>query len=148
MSHDDQRTRVRGGPDLDAAQIAGLPLRHPRSTLRWVAATIVLLVVAIIVYTLVDNQNAGSTLQAIQAAQPYAPDTAALKCNSTPAPAGVIANLKTTPLARPELDKVRVTFRVRNLTNRIYAQWSDPGYPDQILLGAPRTYEIAASARW
>jgi polar amino acid transport system permease protein len=57
MSHDDQRTRVRGGPDLDAAQIAVMPLRHPRSTLRWVAATIVLLVVAIIVYTLVDNQN-------------------------------------------------------------------------------------------
>src|SRR5580704_1776242 len=31
---------------------------------------------------LVDNQNAGSTLQAIQAAQPYAPNTAALKCNT------------------------------------------------------------------
>ena len=51
-------------------------------------------------------------------------------------------------LAWPELDKLRVTFRVRNLTNKIYAAWSDPGYPDQILLGAPRTYEIAASARW
>jgi iron complex outermembrane receptor protein len=51
-------------------------------------------------------------------------------------------------LARPELDKLRVTFRVRNLTNRVYAAWSDPGYPDQILLGAPRTYEIAASAKW
>ncbi len=51
-------------------------------------------------------------------------------------------------LARPELDKLRVTFRVRNLTNRIYAAWSDPGYPDQVLLGAPRTYEIAASAKW
>ena len=51
-------------------------------------------------------------------------------------------------LARPELDKLRVTFRVRNLTNRIYAQWSDPGYPDQVLLGAPRTYEVAASAKW
>ena len=51
-------------------------------------------------------------------------------------------------LARPELDKLRVTFRVRNLTNRVYAVWSDPGYPNQILLGAPRTYEIAASAKW
>ena len=46
---------------------------------------------------LVDNQNAGATLQAIQAAQPYAPNTATLKCNATPAPADVIANLKTTP---------------------------------------------------
>ncbi|HSZ36167.1 MAG TPA: MFS transporter [Acidimicrobiales bacterium] len=52
---------------------------------------------------LVDNQNAGAALQTIQAAQPYAPDTAALKCNTTPAPANVIANLKTSPEARPEL---------------------------------------------
>jgi iron complex outermembrane receptor protein len=51
-------------------------------------------------------------------------------------------------LARPELEKVRVTFRVRNLTNAVYAAFSDPGYPDQVYLGAPRTYEVAASARW
>jgi iron complex outermembrane receptor protein len=51
-------------------------------------------------------------------------------------------------LARPEVDNLRVTFRVRNLTNKIYATWSDSTYPDQILLGAPRTYEVAASARW
>jgi iron complex outermembrane receptor protein len=46
------------------------------------------------------------------------------------------------------LDKMRVSFRVRNITNRVYAAWSDPGYPDQILLGAPRTFELAASAKW
>jgi iron complex outermembrane receptor protein len=51
-------------------------------------------------------------------------------------------------LQRPELDKVRVTFRVRNLTNTVYAAFSDPGYPDQVYLGDPRTYEIAASAKW
>lgn len=51
-------------------------------------------------------------------------------------------------LAMPELKTVRVTFRVRNLTNAIYAQWADPGLQDQVLLGAPRTYEIGASARW
>jgi iron complex outermembrane recepter protein len=51
-------------------------------------------------------------------------------------------------LARPELDNLRVTFRVRNVTDKIYAAWSDSTYPDQILLGAPRTYEVAASARW
>ena len=51
-------------------------------------------------------------------------------------------------IAMPDLKTVRVTARVRNLTNVIYAQWADPGLPDQVLLGAPRTYEIAASAKW
>jgi iron complex outermembrane receptor protein len=46
------------------------------------------------------------------------------------------------------LDTMRVKFRVRNVTNTVYAAWSDPGYPDQVLLGAPRTYELSASARW
>lgn len=46
------------------------------------------------------------------------------------------------------LDKMRVTFRVRNITNTVYAAWSDPGYPDQVLLGAPRAYELSASAKW
>jgi iron complex outermembrane receptor protein len=46
------------------------------------------------------------------------------------------------------VDKMRVTFRVRNLTNAVYAAWSDPGLPDQVLLGAPRTYELSASAKW
>ncbi len=45
-------------------------------------------------------------------------------------------------------ENLRVTFRVRNLTNVVYAQWSDTTYPDQVLLGAPRTYEVAASAKW
>jgi len=46
------------------------------------------------------------------------------------------------------LDKMRVTFRVRNIANTVYAAWADPGYPDQVLLGAPRTYELSASAKW
>lgn len=46
------------------------------------------------------------------------------------------------------LDKVRVTFRIRNITNTVYAAWSDPGYPDQVYLGAPRTFELSASAKW
>jgi MFS family permease len=45
---------------------------------------------------LVDNQNAGATLQTIQAAQPYAPSTAPPACNSTKAPSDVIANLEAT----------------------------------------------------
>ena len=51
-------------------------------------------------------------------------------------------------LAWPGLEKMRVGFRVRNLTNALYAQFSDPGYPDQVYLGAPRTFELSASARW
>jgi iron complex outermembrane receptor protein len=46
------------------------------------------------------------------------------------------------------LHKMRFAFRVRNVTNALYAQWSDPGYPDQVYLGAPRTFELSASARW
>ena len=63
---------------------------------------------------LVDNQNAGSTLQAIQAAQPYTPNTSALKCNATPAPANVIADLRTTPQARPDLDTLATILAVCN----------------------------------
>jgi iron complex outermembrane recepter protein len=51
-------------------------------------------------------------------------------------------------VAWPEIKTFRITFRVRNLTNTVYAAYSDPGYPDQIYLGAPRTYEVAASAKW
>lgn len=46
------------------------------------------------------------------------------------------------------LDSMRIKFQVRNITNAVYAQWSDTTYPDQILLGAPRTYELSASAKW
>jgi iron complex outermembrane receptor protein len=46
------------------------------------------------------------------------------------------------------VDRTRLSFRVKNLTNRIYASWGDPGYTDQILLGAPRSYEVAASFKW
>ncbi|WP_300176991.1 TonB-dependent receptor [Bradyrhizobium sp.] len=46
------------------------------------------------------------------------------------------------------LDTMRVKFQVRNITNAVYAQWSDTTYPDQVLLGAPRTFELLASAKW
>ena len=36
-----------------------------------------------------------------------------------------------------------VLLRGRNLTDRVYAAWADPFYPDQILIGAPRSVEIA-----
>ena len=50
--------------------------------------------------------------------------------------------------ASVELGKARLSFRVRNLTNEKYAIWSDPFYPDQILLGAPRSYELSASMKF
>ena len=37
----------------------------------------------------------------------------------------------------------RLTLRVRNVTDRDYAAWADPFYPDQILIGAPRSVELA-----
>ena len=51
-------------------------------------------------------------------------------------------------LGIPKLDTTRVAFRVRNVTDKVYAAFSDPGYQDQIYLGAPRTYEVATSFRW
>jgi iron complex outermembrane recepter protein len=46
------------------------------------------------------------------------------------------------------VSQTRLTFRVKNLTNKLYAQWGDPGYTDQVILGAPRSYEMAASFKW
>lgn len=46
------------------------------------------------------------------------------------------------------VDQARLTFRVRNIADKRYAIWGDPLYPDQILLGAPRTYEISAAFKW
>jgi iron complex outermembrane recepter protein len=51
-------------------------------------------------------------------------------------------------LGWPDVKTMRVSFRVRNLTNAVYAAFSDPGYPDQVYLGDPRTFELAASAKW
>jgi hypothetical protein len=88
---------------------------------------------------LVDNQNAGSTLQAIQAAQPYAPNTTALKCNTTPAPASVIENLKTTPQMLPELDTLATILRVCNSTHSLAAALTAAGgvtNPDVLGLNA------------
>ena len=48
----------------------------------------------------------------------------------------------------PEIKTVRVTFRIRNLTNTVYAAFSDPGYPDQVFLGDPRTFEVGAHFKW
>jgi iron complex outermembrane recepter protein len=46
------------------------------------------------------------------------------------------------------VERTRLMFRVKNLTDRRYASWGDPGYTDQIILGAPRSYEVGASFKW
>lgn len=46
------------------------------------------------------------------------------------------------------IEQARLTFRGRNLTNKLYAQWGDPGYTDQVMLGMPRSYEMALSLKW
>jgi iron complex outermembrane receptor protein len=46
------------------------------------------------------------------------------------------------------MDSARLTFRARNLTNAIYAAWSDPGYPDQVYLGAPRSFDVGLSGKF
>jgi len=68
---------------------------------------------------LVDNQNAGATLQAIQAAQPYAPSTSG--CSHTNAPASVIAGLQATPLAQPELKTLATVLQACNNTHSLVA---------------------------
>ncbi len=44
--------------------------------------------------------------------------------------------------------QVRLRLRVRNLTNRTYAVWADPFYPDQVMLGAPRSADVALNMRF
>src|SRR5262249_50424944 len=52
------------------------------------------------------------------------------------------------PTIWPTVEKARLTFRVRNIGNAAYAIANDTGLYDQILLGAPRTYEAALTVKW
>ena len=48
----------------------------------------------------------------------------------------------------PGMDSARLTLRARNLTNVVYAAWSDPGYPDPVYLGAPRSFDVGLSGKF
>ena len=76
------------------------------------------------------------------------PDDATTLLAYTTADVYTFVDIPGRDLWRPEIESLRLGFRVRNLTNVVYAQWADSTYPDQVLLGAPRTYEVWASARW
>ncbi len=47
-----------------------------------------------------------------------------------------------------ERSQYRVSFSIRNLTDEIYATWSDIFYPNQVALGSPRTYELSFRAQF
>lgn len=50
--------------------------------------------------------------------------------------------------ASVEVNRAKVSFRIRNLTDRKYATWGDPFYPDQVLLGAPRSFELSVTYKF
>jgi iron complex outermembrane receptor protein len=39
---------------------------------------------------------------------------------------------------------VLLTARVNNLLNKVYVQWADIYYPNQVMLGEPRYFELSA----
>jgi iron complex outermembrane recepter protein len=43
---------------------------------------------------------------------------------------------------------VDATFRVNNLLDKAYAQWAEPSYPSEVILGAPRSFTFGVSARF
>jgi iron complex outermembrane recepter protein len=52
------------------------------------------------------------------------------------------------PSIWPDIKKARLTFRVRNIGNATYAEANDTGLLEQVLLGAPRTYEASLLLKW
>jgi iron complex outermembrane receptor protein len=45
-------------------------------------------------------------------------------------------------------ERLALTARGRNLTNKTYAQWADIYYPTEIVLGTPRSGEVAFTFRF
>lgn len=45
-------------------------------------------------------------------------------------------------------DRYRLAFNVRNASDELYAPWSDTTYPNQIALGAPRSYELSLQLKF
>ncbi len=52
------------------------------------------------------------------------------------------------PWWAPSVERTRLSFWARNLTNKTYADFADPGYQQQIYLGAPRSFEGAISFKF
>jgi iron complex outermembrane receptor protein len=52
------------------------------------------------------------------------------------------------PWWAPNVNRTRLSFWARNLTNKMYADFVDPGYNQQLYLGAPRSFEAALSFKF
>jgi len=52
------------------------------------------------------------------------------------------------PWWAPGINRTRLSFWARNLTNKMYADFVDPGYQQQLYLGAPRSFEGAISFKF
>jgi len=47
-----------------------------------------------------------------------------------------------------QTDSYRIALSARNITDEVYAPWSDVYYPNQVALGSPRTIELSFRARF
>lgn len=47
-----------------------------------------------------------------------------------------------------QIGKSRLMLRVKNLFDEEFSPWADVFYPNQVVLGSPRTYEISLYARF
>ncbi len=74
----------------------------------------------------------------------YVSDRQANTLNSVTLSAYTIFNV----FAAYAFEKYRIAFHIRNLTNSDYVPWSDLFYPNQFILGTPRTYEISFIGRF
>jgi iron complex outermembrane receptor protein len=52
------------------------------------------------------------------------------------------------PWWAPGVNRTRLSFWARNLANKMYADFVDPGYNQQLYLGAPRSFEAALSFKF
>jgi iron complex outermembrane receptor protein len=52
------------------------------------------------------------------------------------------------PWWAPNVNRTRLSFWARNLTNKMYADFVDPGTQQQLYLGAPRSFEAALSFKF
>jgi len=45
-------------------------------------------------------------------------------------------------------ERLMLTARGKNLFDKAYAQWADANYPTEVVLGAPRSFEVSLRSRF
>jgi iron complex outermembrane receptor protein len=43
---------------------------------------------------------------------------------------------------------ILLSARLNNATNKTYVNWADINYPNQVMLGAPRAYEVSLYSKF